>query len=263
MLIQKTVRIFISFFWVVYFLILVVFVAGSFLANPELTLFSRFKTFITQSGSMVPTIKVGDLIFDDVTVERPPQSGEIITFHDVDNHVVTHRVVEISAHDGQVYFTTKGDNNNAVDPDKITQKNIIGFYKARLPYLGYLVIYLRRPAGLALLILTPIILTILGELFKVEKKSKVDKAEVVFEKTSNTDATKSSATVSDQTNQTETSSSPVKVLEKDQPETAKVIDKTELKIKHLNNQKSITRKTAENKKEISEENGVRVVIESL
>ena len=173
---KSTLRFMLSLLWIAYFTVLAFFVAGSFLANPELTLNGRFKTFITQSGSMVPTIQVGDLIFVDTTVKRQPFSGEIITFKDKEGHTVTHRVVHVEGKDNQIFFTTKGDNNEDIDPDKITKENVIGFYKARLPYIGYLVVYLRKPAGLILLLLIPVILTALGEVLKDEKKTK-DKKE--------------------------------------------------------------------------------------
>ncbi len=155
-----------SLSWLAYFSLLALFVVGSLLANPELKLFGRFQTFITQSGSMVPTIQVGDLIFVDITKDKEPTSGQIVTFKDAEGQTVTHRVIKTFPKDGQVFFTTKGDNNNAPDPEPLTKEQIIGFYKARLPFFVYFLVYLRKPAGLLLLILVPIALTAFGELLK-------------------------------------------------------------------------------------------------
>ena len=74
------------------------------------------------SGSMEPTIKVGDLIVINVR-EKNYESGDIVTFRDVEGSFVTHRIVSI---DDEVMITM-GDNNDSID-DEVATSQIIGKY---------------------------------------------------------------------------------------------------------------------------------------
>ncbi len=151
--------------WFAYFLILALFVAGSLLVNADATIPGNYKAFITRSGSMEPTIMTGDVIIDSLTPQKV-KSGVIITFKDEKNRTISHRVIKLTQKKNRTYYTTKGDHNNAPDPNQITDANIIGFYRYRLPYLGIFIVNLRKPAGLFLLILIPTALTLLGDLFQ-------------------------------------------------------------------------------------------------
>jgi len=114
---------------------------------------------------MEPTIMTGDIILDSLA-KRPVKQGMIITFKDDKDRTISHRVVKIANKHNQTYYTTKGDHNNAADPNEITDKDIIGFYSYRLPYLGIFIVNLRKPAGLFLMILIPTALTLLGDLLQ-------------------------------------------------------------------------------------------------
>jgi len=71
------------------------------------------------SGSMEPTIKVGDIIVIDVE-DKDYKIGDIITFSK-DNSFVTHRIISL---DGD-YLTTKGDNINNTEDDPISLNQIL------------------------------------------------------------------------------------------------------------------------------------------
>ena len=94
------------------------------------------------TGSMSPTYRPGTMI-----VVRPVEAdqlsiGTAITFQLVsgDPTVATHRVVTIArnAADGQLRVQTKGDANNAADPDWVRPEQIRGAVWYSVPYLGYL-----------------------------------------------------------------------------------------------------------------------------
>ena len=64
------------------------------------------------SGSMEPTINIGDLIVINVNDNNYKQ-GDIVTFRDIEGSFVTHRIINI---DDEV-MTTKGDNNDTIDDE--------------------------------------------------------------------------------------------------------------------------------------------------
>lgn len=74
------------------------------------------------SGSMEPKFPVGTIVF--VKAEDHYEKGDIISFHaSFADMVVTHRVDR--RWDTNLY-STKGDNNNAVDPEETSYEQIIG-----------------------------------------------------------------------------------------------------------------------------------------
>lgn len=97
------------------------------------------------SGSMEPTIPTGSQI----VVERVESDediaeialGDVITFlpHPGDPTLVTHRVVQVHQHsDGSTSFTTRGDNNDADDPERVAAKQVRGTLLYHVPWMGHL-----------------------------------------------------------------------------------------------------------------------------
>lgn len=68
----------------------------------------------------------------------PLKPGDIITFHNEDT-VVTHRVVKKE----EGTFITKGDANKNADPIPVAKSQIIGRVVFCLPYLGYIIYFLK------------------------------------------------------------------------------------------------------------------------
>lgn len=92
-----------------------------------------YQTLYVYSGSMAPTIQAGDVIL----ITPPPadlQPGMIVTLQ-VDGHLVTHRLLALQAN-GK--FSTRGDANLWVDEWGGANVKVVGLYRARLPYLGYI-----------------------------------------------------------------------------------------------------------------------------
>ena len=51
---------------------------------------------------------------------------------------VVHRVVSIEKYNnGEILYITKGDNNNVVDKEKVTEDQIVGKVLFKIPYIGY------------------------------------------------------------------------------------------------------------------------------
>ena len=107
------------------------------------------------SQSMQPTLNYGDLII--VTREHAENIvvGDIVAFNvpspydRVAASPTVHRVVGKWVEDGVVYFKTIGDNNQGEDPWTIPEENVIGKCTWKVPYIGYVVLAIKTPLGLA------------------------------------------------------------------------------------------------------------------
>lgn len=85
-----------------------------------------WQAFGVLSGSMEPTIETGALVFIDKNAEPASlQEGDVIAFEVAGDSgaVCTHRIVEVN--DDQT-FTTKGDNNDAVDANAVPYSKVLG-----------------------------------------------------------------------------------------------------------------------------------------
>ncbi|HDX9589499.1 TPA: signal peptidase I [Bacillus pseudomycoides] len=141
----------------------------------------QFKAVL--SGSMEPTFLTGSVIAIEPTKDGSKyKKGDVITFKEKDNKIVTHRIIDVKNINGKVVYETKGDNNNGPDLNPVLAENVIGKYAdITVPYVGYLLSYANSKAGAALLLIIPGVLllgysavTIFGALRNIdsEKKSK-------------------------------------------------------------------------------------------
>jgi signal peptidase len=115
-----------------------------------------FQPSIIASGSMRPTLDVGDIA---ITVQMPPEKikvGDIIQYwREGETAPTIHRVIEITKAGGITYITTKGDANNAPDdPITITQTQTIGKVALIIPKLGWVSIHLKTLVAQAWALLT-------------------------------------------------------------------------------------------------------------
>jgi len=110
---------------------------------------------VVSSGSMIPTLNVGDIILVRGVDPNTITVGTIIIFHSPYDYQmpIVHRVLAISNESGTVYFETKGDNNPGPDGWSVPAQNLMGIYVAKLPYVGLISLELRGPLGVTLIIL--------------------------------------------------------------------------------------------------------------
>lgn len=95
-----------------------------------------FRPTVIISGSMRPTIDVGDIT---ITVKTPPESikpGDIIQFV-TEDAIIVHRVHGIQYEGDTRLFVTKGDANNAPDPDPVHPSQVLGKLIFTIPKLGW------------------------------------------------------------------------------------------------------------------------------
>lgn len=115
---------------------------------------------IVLTDSMYPEIRSGDLIVCSVVDAEQIGKNDVIAFFDPAGNgtsVVTHRVVEVFREDGNLFFRTKGDYNNAQDREPVPAKNLVGRYDFRIPGAGDVAIFMQSSTGLILCVVVPIL----------------------------------------------------------------------------------------------------------
>lgn len=127
----------------------------------------NFRVLTVLSGSMEPSIKTGSVVV--VKPAADYKIGDVITFGPVSKTKppVTHRISDIKVQAGQPVYITKGDANNAVDSKEIAKSEVLGKVLFDVPYIGYVIDFVRKPFGFMLIIVVPAIVIIYDEIRKV------------------------------------------------------------------------------------------------
>lgn len=99
------------------------------------------------SGSMEPTINIGDAIVVDKTVQDHLdrlQVGDVLVFK-IKDTIYTHRIIELRETNGNYAITTQGDREGqAIDTWIVTNKDVIGIVKFKINYVGWPTVWLSR-----------------------------------------------------------------------------------------------------------------------
>lgn len=112
------------------------------------------------SGSMKPTINVGDMIIIN-TKDKNYKENDIITYYDKNHNLITHRIIKIN----DTEIVTKGDNNNTED-ETIYSKEIIGKYVTKIANLGIILSSLKSPFTMIMILIIGILICILTSIDK-------------------------------------------------------------------------------------------------
>ncbi len=131
---------------------------------------------IVLSGSMEDTIMTGDLIIGKTVDINDVKVGDIVSFYD-GSSVVTHRVIEITEKEGELFLTTQGDANNTPDAKKVTKDTLVGKYIKLIPGLGNTAMFMQTTQGLIICVVCPIVVFILYDVLRRRKFAKQEKAE--------------------------------------------------------------------------------------
>lgn len=132
----------------------------------------KFSLYSIMSNSMVPNIKVYDVIVD-VRVDNPEdiKTGDVITFisnaPETKGMTITHRVVAVlKDKDGNYFYKTRGDNAPAEDSGRVAYNSIIGKVALKIPQLGRIQLFISDTTGGVLIILCIALFIILKGLVK-------------------------------------------------------------------------------------------------
>jgi signal peptidase I len=121
------------------------------------------RVYVVHTGSMEPTYMPGDVVIDGpapTTLHR----GEAITFRhsDLTTDVVTHRVADVLPNG---LIETKGDANPTKDAWQIRPDQVQGKVVTKVAKLGYLIVFLKQPAGIGSLATAVLTIVLLWGLF--------------------------------------------------------------------------------------------------
>jgi signal peptidase len=107
----------------------------------------RYWICVVASGSMEPTIKVGDVIYIDKSYKNhidKIKEQDIVVFK-INGKIYCHRVISKKESNGQVYLVTKGDREGqSVDKWTITKDVMVGKVDFRIKYIGLPSIWLKN-----------------------------------------------------------------------------------------------------------------------
>ncbi len=134
----------------------------------DISLFG-YKAYRITTDSMSPSINTGDVIIVKKVQEEKLQAGDVITFKQQDK-VITHRITHIDEQDEKKQYTTKGDNNNLEDNEKIEYSEIEGQNVLTIPKLGYFIYALENQ----IVFLFIILILLITLFFKIRKDEKLE-----------------------------------------------------------------------------------------
>lgn len=134
-----------------------------------------FNAYVVMSGSMLPSIKVKDIVVTKRVPEEKLDTQDIITFISPDERfsdiTITHRIIE-KYYDSSIngnYFKTKGDNNNVADAALVPYNNILGKVILKVPKLGYLQDLLASKGALLIIVIIPCLAIFSYDILKMFK----------------------------------------------------------------------------------------------
>lgn len=141
------------------------------------------RALIVRSGSMQPTVGVGDLVVVRAKgdIASPVKStipkykvGEIVAFKSGES-IVTHRIADVKVESGKVLYVTKGDANKTADNVPVLEENVIGGQFLQLPKVGKIVSFTKGNIGFPLMIVVPALLVIFFEVLAIYREVKKQK----------------------------------------------------------------------------------------
>ena len=150
-----------------FYLLITIFVAFFILSLVIVPLANKSsRWYVVTSGSMEPTLKIGDIVYVKNVDANDVKVGDIINFYKEEKeYTITHRCIDIVEQGNKIFFITKGDANEKNDSFLVPEDALIGripythlfgyIIYAKIPYMGYLSYFVHTRLGFFLLILLP------------------------------------------------------------------------------------------------------------
>lgn len=114
---------------------------------------------IVMTGSMQPSINIGDVLIEKRVSSNEIAVGDVISFNvEKSKNRTTRRVTQIVYENEEVKFKTKGESNNVEDPELVSIDMVEGKMISHIAGFGVLISYVFSKTGLALLAFLIVIL---------------------------------------------------------------------------------------------------------
>ncbi len=165
------------FEWIISIFVVIVFIISAFALigaiNGSRTGVSSVFGFVfntVQSDSMEDELFEGDITIGRVYDGRKLEPGQVITFKQrVDDTMIlnTHRIHSANELGNSYYYETKGDNVEEIDRGYRTSSDIVAVHSFRIPKVGLLIDWIRKPAGFIVCVILPIVAVIIYEAYKI------------------------------------------------------------------------------------------------
>lgn len=133
-------------------------------------------TVVMTSGSMSPTLNVGDVLFIDDHPDEMVGQQAVITFEWSDGELITHRVFEANGIDGT--YVTKGDANPAPDAGIVDREQVVGIGWLVIPYFGLPIVWLAEGSAVALAATSLVLLLAVATVALTTRRRTVDSNEL-------------------------------------------------------------------------------------
>lgn len=122
-----------------------------------------YRFYEVLSGSMRPTIDVGELVIIKMSDPGTVEVGDVVTksINEDGSLTLTHRVIEKydDAETGKTMLITQGDNNMSAD-EPIPADEVIGIMETHIPVLGYVVGFLKENVIFVVVLLIAVMILI-------------------------------------------------------------------------------------------------------
>lgn len=121
--------------------------AAVFAIGALLLVLVGYRPLVVRSESMVPTLRIGDLVIVQDVSAHALQVDDIVTFPDPEGRgdTVTHRVRAITQDGYILHFETQGDANESSEYWSAAADEVLGRYTWRIPAIGRALVALSQP----------------------------------------------------------------------------------------------------------------------
>ena len=115
---------------------------------------------VVLSGSMVPTLNVGDVAVTRAAAPAELKIGDVVTFR-ANSGFITHRIIDIEESPDGRLLRTQGDANATPDTELIPASAVVAKLSYRIPRIGFIMNFADTEMGMISLIAGPVVLLLL------------------------------------------------------------------------------------------------------
>lgn len=153
-------------------LVVIVVIIVGFWFGLKAGLRTEYPLLAVATGSMRPTLNVGDLILVQgvsniseihaAPMDDPEKPGDIIVYWKTtpkaERELIVHRAIRTEFRGDRWYIITKGDNNTSEDRPPVPFDDVVGKVVGQIPWLGYVSLFLRTTEGTVLIVLVIVVI---------------------------------------------------------------------------------------------------------